>query len=251
MGNCKKRTSRGLLYGLILLLLASPTWAATLKISGADNVDDAKVAGGAGQNRNYGGATTITVTSTPSFVRVKNLSSLLPTNAKILSCVLSLYCTVNTADDTIYFYRVFKPWVEGDEDNVDNDDGDITWLDWASDEFEWGTGPCACAGDDGVDNSQDGTCDQPGRDRKATEEGFTFVDAVDTWYEFNVSAALAQAWYDGTAVENGLLLLGGRMPLGAGDNTFASTENETVENRPFWTITYRISRKARILKITQ
>lgn len=222
---------------LLILLLAGQGWALTLKIEGTTNVEDAHIQGGLNANKNYGGAATGSVKSTgPThfLIRVQNLSSLLPANATITAFVCSAYCTDNTEDATIAAYRNFKPWVEGDEDGVDDDDGDVTYNDWASDEFEWGTAGCACANDDGVDNNQDGTCDASGRDRKATAEDTENVTTVNTWYAWSVTAALAQGWYDGTINEEGIIL-----PYAtAGNNTFATTENATAANRPFWTITY-------------
>lgn len=220
----------------LILLLTGTAGALTLKIDGTTNVEDAKIMSGADADKNYGSTVTGLVSSTSSFlIRVQNLSSLLPANATISSCVCSLYCTTNTADGNIYTYRIFKPWVEGDENGVDDNDGDVTWNDWASDADEWGTAGCACANDDGVDNSQDGTCDASGRDRKATAEGQTYVGTVNTWYGFHVSAGLAQDWYDGDANEEGIILHYGT----TSDNIFNSTE--AISNKPFWTITYTVS----------
>lgn len=227
---------------LILLLAVSLAGADVIQIKGTDNVDDAKLAAVAGSNRNYGVTTTLAVNTTINYMvnRVKNLSSLLPANATISSCICSLYCVTNSIDDTIYTDRVFKPWVEGDEDGTDNDDGDVTYNDWTSDANEWGTEGCLCADDNGVDNNaDDGDCEAALADRKTTPESKTFVSTVDTWYGFSVSSALAQAWYNGTATENGVILIGNHLTNGS--NTFASSEYTTDTSKvPFWTITYTI-----------
>lgn len=223
------------LFCILILFVASTGWGLTLKIEGTTNVEDAYLQSLLEADNNYGGAVTGKVIATTNFlIRVQNLSSLLPANATITACVCSLYCTTNTADGDVMAYRMVKPWVEGDEDGVNDDDGDVTWNDWASDEFEWGTAGAACANDDAVDNNQDGTCDASGRDRKATAEDTEEVTTVNTWYAWSVSADLAQNWYGEIINEEGILLVSD----GTSSNQFASTENLTVANRPFWTITY-------------
>ena len=236
-----KKTTVTIILSLLFILAGILTTGLSfadevLKISGTTDVEDASMRSNLPDN-NYGAMTTLTVSAIfNSVIRVKNLSSLLPANATITACVCSLYCTTSSLEANISAYRVFKPWVEGDEIGTNNDDGDVTGNDWASDANEWGTAVCMCAGDDGVDNTQDGTCNAAGRDRKATAEAAaTNVTTGSTWYAWSVTTALAQGWYDGTIEENGIALIYETI----GNNAFASTEYITDGTKvPFWTITY-------------
>lgn len=211
---------------VLLLLSVTPLFsvqAEQLIIKGTTNVEDANIRSNAA-NTNYGTLTTISVASIfNTLIRVKNLSTLLPANATITSAVCSLYCTTNTTDGYVYAYRVLKPYTGAG----------VTWNDWVTTDFEWTTVGCNDAADS-VDNSGDGV--RP--DRWVTPESDSVnVTTVDTWYAFSVSAALAQAWYAGTAVENGILL---KSSWATPANTFASSEYTTDATKiPFWTITYK------------
>jgi len=196
-------------------------------IDGTTNVEDGRIYSGAADN-NYGGGVNMSVQSTQSsLIRVKNVATELGVGATISACVCSIYCYNNSTDDNISAFSIFKPWVEGDEDGVDDDDGDFTWNDWASDADEWTTAGCNSADDGGSDNSGDGT----GADRKETAEDTENVTETLTWYAWNMSAALAQAWYAGTKNEEGVVL-----QYSSGGNWFRTTEN--ASEQPFWVFTY-------------
>jgi len=220
--------------------LLSTGRAATKVIDGTTNVEDAMIASIEPEN-NYGGRFDWALDGDAEYralIRVKNVATELGVGATITACTLSAYCYQEGGDEnSITAYQVLKPYVEGDEDGVDNDDGDVTWVDWASDANEWTTAGCECANDDGVDNSaDDGVCDvAERRDRKATGEDTQGVNEVG-WYHWDISTALAQGWYDGTIAENGIIL------INANNNgkNFYSTENEIGEppKNPYWTFTY-------------
>lgn len=205
----------------------------TSSITGTTNVEDAVFSVGAADS-NYGAATTFIVRSgavdTKSAIKVNSLDSILGPGVTISAASVYAYCTSNDVDGNISAYRLLKPWVEGDENGVDNDDGDITWNDWASDGSEWGTAGALNASDAGTDNSGDGT----GYDTLATAESTTNVTTVSTWYSWSVSAALAQGWYDGTFNENGVLL-----NSASTRNTFNSAEN--TSNPAYWSFTYTVA----------
>lgn len=201
----------------------------TKTIEGTTNVEDANL-NSYWNDKNYGADPDISVDFDGigiGIIRVKNVASEIGANATISACVCSLYCWYYGGEDAISVYSVFKPWVEGDEDGVDNDDGDVTWNDWASDANEWTTGGCNSADDGGSDNSGDGT----GADRKETAEDTETINAVG-WFAWDITAALAQAWYDETKNEEGISMIGSSGP----SNKFRSTEYGS--NQPFWVITY-------------
>lgn len=222
----------------LLFLLPALAFAETKKIEGTTNVEDAMCVAAAPEN-NFGARENFIIRSTTAIyalIRVKNVASELGAGATITGCVCSLYCYTNTADGDYGAYRTFKPWVEGDEDGVDNDDGDVTYIDFQSDALEWTIGISACMNDDGVDNSFDnGSCDAPEkRNHKATAEDTETVNAVG-WYAWNISTDLAQGWYDGTINEEGIILIHSGTP----DNTFYSTEYTTDPSLcPFFVFTY-------------
>jgi hypothetical protein len=195
-------------------------------IDGETNLEDAYLKGSE-PDKNYGSYGSFYFYPARSTVsRVKNVASELGENATITACTFNAYCIVHTSTSSASAYRVFKPWVEGDESGVDNDDGDVTWNDWASDANEWTTAGCNSADDGGSDNSGDGT----GADRKATAEDVVSVTTAATWYQWDISTTLAQAWYDGTANENGVVL------IGDGNTQFDATEHPLEQ--PYWVFTY-------------
>lgn len=203
----------------------------TKTIDGTTNVEDAYLDSDLPDN-NWGGTTVLWVHSSKiyvSLIRVKNVASELGVGATVTGAVCSLHCNYyGGGGNLISAYSVFKPWVEGDENGVDDDDGDVTYNDWASDEYEWTTAGCGSADDGGSDNSGDGT----GADRKATAEDTETVDAEDIWFGWDVSSALVQSWYDETKNEEGILLVSD----GAQYDSFISTEG--ASNQPFWVFTY-------------
>lgn len=202
-------------------------------IDGTTNVEDACLKEGFYGEYNFGGSTEFTVEEATNeksaLIRVKNVSTELGAGATISACTLSCYVSFNNDDGDIGAFRVFKPWVEGDENGVDDDDGDATFVDWASDANEWGTAGCNSVNDAGSDNNTDGG----GDDRKETAEDVVDVTTATTWYFWDISSTLAQAWYDGTANENGVLLWHGSSGT---ENVFHSTEE--VSFQPYWKFYY-------------
>jgi hypothetical protein len=177
-----------------------------------------------------------------SFIRIKNLSSLLPAHVTITSCICSVYCCLNNINGTFLIYRDLKPWDEGNLIEADPGEGEgCTWNDWSADSKEWTTEGASCADDDGIDNIvDDGDCDaSTNRDRKVTAEDTIIITAANTWYDFNISPSLAQGWYEGTISENGVILV----PTTGFDLdvAFHSTEyTVNVTKQLFWTITYTV-----------
>lgn len=230
----------------------------TKNIEGAANVEDAELESNY-PDHNTGAAVEIFVqqeaTAFSIVIRVLNVSTELGADVTISACRLAVYNEYNYTDGNIGAYRIFKPWVQGDELWQDNDDGDVTYNDWASDANEWTTEGCLCANDDGVDNNVDGgACDaSSNRDRKATEEDMVDVTTSTTWYFWDIASALAQAWYAGTANENGVLLY--HVDSGT-KNKFSSIENAESGEWPYWEFTYTTGapaagRRERVAKLYQ
>lgn len=223
-------------FSFFLVLLFIPwlycpslSWAGDttyVTIKGTDNISDAYI-NSSDPDMNYSPEVDLRVSSTcNAIISISGLAGFLPANAIINSCICNLYCTVNTTDGNISACQIFKPW----------DDEAVTWNSW-DDRNIWGTAGCQCAGDDGVDNSQDNHCDEHDRDRKATAEATVNITTANTWYGFTISNALAQDWYNQTAGENGILL-----DYVSGSNAFASSEYTTDTTKiPFVTIGYSIN----------
>lgn len=228
-----------MLICLIFGVLCETVKADVAQLKGTTNTEDAWIRSGAYADNNYGGDYELEIDGDATkyfLLRPKNIASVLGAGATITGCICSLYChtEVGGAND-VYIYRVFRPWVEGDENGVDDDDGDVTWNDWASDASEWTTAGVGCANDDGVDNSaDDGACDDASRrDRKATAEDNTSVDAT-AWYSWTIPTELAQAWYDGTANEEGILF----RTTGTNWKLFYSSEYGISSYHPRFFFTY-------------
>lgn len=222
---------RLLIYMLGCLFYISAN-AETAKIEGTTNVEDAQIEEST-PDRNYGGETLFRVNPAiewASLIRVKNLATIIGAGATITNAVCSVYCEGYNNDMTISAYSVFKPWNEGTS-QVTCVSNFVSWNDWDCTVLEWTTAGCNNADDAGSDNSGDGI----NADRKATAESSINVTAIG-WYVFDISNALAQAWYDGTKNEEGLLLKGSTGPIF--NNTFSSTESATASQRPFFVFTY-------------
>jgi len=222
---------RALFFLLFLLILCGQVSADTKTISGTTNLDDTWMQSGF-PNINRG--TDDHLIASPNYktlIRVKNVASELGVGATNITAVCSMFCYYEDGD-TVKIYRTLKPWEEGIQDGEDCVDSGATWNDWNCDEKEWTTEGCACANDDGVDNSADGgACDDASRrDRKATAECQVLVNATG-WWAFTISPELAQGWYDGTMLENGLFLAGTTI-----STYFRSTEYGS--NQPFFVFTY-------------
>ncbi len=212
-------------------------------ISGATNVDDALIYSSAGDG-NFGGRADIVIGRfggaglSKGLVRYRNIASEVGSNKVIDNAEMYLNCFseyVSTNYD-VNAYRAFKPWVEGNENGANDNDGDVTNNDWSSDTYEWGTTGADCAGDDGVDNSQDGTCNSAGRDRNATAEDTTSITVCsNTWHSWNITD-LVRCWYSGDCDENGVIMINANAATANSGKTFRSTESGT--NTPYLNITY-------------
>ena len=208
----------------------------TKTIEGTTNVEDAALSGTT-PDANYGGRTTLLYngSNVTSLVRVLNVATELGAGATITDCSLYVYNTVGATSAVYGVLQVFKPWVEGDEDGTDDDDGDVTYNDWASDANEWTTEGVLCEGDDGSDNTQDNSaCNAARRDRKSTAESTVDIDATNTLFAWDISNTLAQAWYDATTNENGVLI----KYVSGSTELKQATSTEGASNQPHWVFTF-------------
>lgn len=237
---------RIILFSILLLAFGfSVSFGVTKKISGTTNVEDAEIYLWEYPS-NFGGTNYLIVShlwgSEPSneektLIRVKNVASELGAGATNITAVCSLYSSgTDTPLDTIYAYRVFKPWREGTSDAwpCTVTAGGVTYDDWDCIDYEWGTAGCDNASDAGSDNSGDGT----DYDRKVTPEGAGVVITQGwqyKWYSWSISTELATGWYNGTIDENGIILIG---RIEDSYTHFRSTEHATASQRPFFVFTY-------------
>lgn len=215
----------------VVLLLAGSVFGDTKKIEGTTNIDDAQIIDNA-PDLKLGDAVTTGLREITQdhriVIRVKNVATELGAGATITNAVCSVFCEVFAGNQTISAYSIFKPWIEND----------VTYNDWVNPASEWTTAGCDCAGDGGSDNSQDGgTCDDSGRDRKATAESATAYTGAG-WVTIDISNALAQSWYDGTKNEEGIILI--HTAGNANQNTFTSAESSNTE-KPFFVFTFTVA----------
>ena len=201
------------------------------KIEGTTNVEDTWLFS-SNATFNYGGDINFSVSSNRTMlIRFLNLDTEIGVGATITGAVCSIYCETNVINGTVSAYSNFKPWLEGTQEGASCVNPGCSWNHWdCGNAKNWGTSGAGCANNDGVDNSQDGTCDATGRDIKATAEDVNTVNATG-WWIWDISTELAQAWYDGTKNEEGIALTA---PDGA--NVFTSTEG--ASNQPFAVFIY-------------
>ncbi len=209
----------------------------TKVIEGTTNVEDASLVQ-SGADNNYGGFADMLhrfgSTDWYPIIRPLNIASEIGAGATVTAAVCSLYLNTYSSGGTATALRCVKPWVEGDESGVDDDDGDVTYNDWASDANEWTTEGALCVGD-GVDNSQDNSaCNASRRDKWSTEED-NFTITGTGWYELNMTDSLYLNWYDGDWNENGIIIVG----TVDTDQRFSSTEKGS--NEPFWVFTFTVA----------
>lgn len=200
------------------------------------SIEDTYISENSPEN-NYGGGAGIIIGNTANrrtgLIRVSVSSDSLGIGATVNACTLFMYVSTLSEGGTAPIYRVFKPWVEGDENGTDNNDGDATWSDWASDASEWGTAGCNNANDGGDDNNSDGS----GFDRKSAYESTVTLDSASVWRKWAISAALAQNWYDGDDNDNGVSIEG-KFGTGGARAILASTNSAGTTSDPYFVFTY-------------
>lgn len=164
----------------------------------------------------------------PSVIRVKDIESFIPAGATIIDAGLMLKAETVTGSHNVSLYQCFKSgWTEAG----------VTYNDWITADYEWSTAGCGCVGDDGSPNYQDGgACATATRDRKNTAESTVVVNASNTWFDFAISNALAQAWLDGTVSDSGGVYLDGDTDANI---PYCSSEHGTTANRPYFYFTYQ------------
>lgn len=175
-------------------------------------------------------------------IRMVNLPELLKYGKVIISC--NLHVCLSAADGlsgekTVGVLRVFKPWIEGNLDGQDPEEGEgSTFNDWSADSMEWAIPGCHNQDDNGVDNEGDGA----GADCKATPESTVTVPQTSAfpWISqgfrtWSISPELVTGWYSGEYQNNGLIMKtiapwGWVHPLTA--------EAYNIGQRPFFEIEY-------------
>jgi hypothetical protein len=146
--------------------------------------------------------------------RCWDVSGQLPANADISACSMIVSVGTVTTGGNVAIYRIFKPWVEGDDVGINVSDSGITWNNWNGNYVRtcignyWADAGAACARADGEDNnygwSTAMTCEDTTADTDSPYEDIVNVTGVGRT-AFEISVTLAQGWYDGTYNENGVL----------------------------------------------
>ena len=171
--------------------------------------------------------------------RAVGVATALGVGATISACYLRFKVETNWTGGTVTAYPVLKPWIEGISGALADGTGagcNGSRFDNAASK-EWNGWGASCANDDGVYNSVDGdgaTCtSSTHRDRKATAAGTTSsYSATDD--SISISTTLAQAWYAGTANEEGVQII----PSASHDQNWYTDDNGTAGNRPHWHFVY-------------
>jgi hypothetical protein len=161
---------------------------------------------------NYGAAVTFEVGKKPNRTRravMKFDLSTIPAGAILESATLTLTRTGGDANTlTFSAHEVTQAWVEAN----------TTW-----------------------NNRQTGTAWTPsvGGTFKPTAISTTTVPGTNGAYNWNL-LSMVQSWFNGTAVNNGILIKQANESLVDKKHVFASSENGTAASRPKLTITYKL-----------
>lgn len=140
--------------------------------------------------------------------------SAIPASAHIDSATISLYAKLVSGSAEVGAYRVTAPWIEGSCGSGGSCIADgATWL--TSDGLTaWAT---------------------PGGEYMGSSESVTVVDASESWFTWDVTAAAAQ-WHSGATPNYGLLL---KVASGTGfDASMQSSDSPDASARPKLTISY-------------
>lgn len=192
---------------------------------------------------------------TIALVRCVGVAAALGSDATVNSCSLHLPISSVDINGTIHMFRLFKYFIEGTETNDRPDpDSGATWnmfqgfsfrlglagYQWAEDDA--GDGP-DCDHDDGVDNVIDnGTCVAARADRTFLSMSNIIVNATG-WWKLEVTTSLAQNWYNGDAVENGVLLQPSVVSVKM-NSSEATGDINGEPDKPFFRFRYEIAEAA-------
>ena len=226
---------KALLLACVVLISAGRTVSQinTREFKGTSETDDVKLSSYSA-DKNYGIQEDLYFRGDKinTLIRCCDIRNTLGTGKEVTVCSLYIYISSMSSSVNLSAYRVFKNWIEGDENGVDNDDGDATWNDWQSDAYEWHSAGCEYADDAGYDNNGDGA----GADRKATAEytkALTYPDDQNGYVAFDLTS-ICQDWYNETIENNGVLL-----KSDTDVNTVASSSENIGEDRqPYFVIKY-------------
>ncbi len=156
----------------------------------------------------------------------------LPAGVNILDARLRCYCYErdSSTPTEIGAYRLVKHWVEGTRQTWGQQQGAACWSAAQLGVLPW-SAPGAGAASDTAQNND------PNNDRFATPEDIAVVSAINTWYEWDLTTAVAQ-WVSG-AWENEGILLKAVLESANSRRAFYSSENVLDQTlRPTLVVTY-------------
>ena len=187
---------------------------------------------GGGNDNNYGADNTVDIDNTNMhcFLKITSVAATLGANQDVDSAFCSLYVAVGN-ENTIEFFRVFKPWNEGNLNGTVPNPGDnfLTWDECNADGGGgWTMVGCESANDGGSDNA----CNGSDADRKATAEASVAMTGDNgVWYRADFTTIVG-LWYATTANENGVVGIG----TGGGDILLRPSDYTTASQRTHWIV---------------
>jgi len=190
---------------------------------GYSGCTDARLVSGDDANKNWGASIYHTVGrwSSGNIERspLRFDISGIPAGSTINSATAYAYCVGiwNNGGDAVSAYMILKDWGEGNNDGVQADAGECCWNYAKYTSSAW-TG-----------------CANNGTDAEAGAQDSATVSATSTWYDWDVSNAVAD-WQGGTA--NYGLVFKGNEANDQHKQGFASKEDGTTSHRPKLTIDY-------------
>jgi hypothetical protein len=212
---------------------------ATTNITGAD-IEDTRL-GGLSTNRDiaFGATPTITVRKVTNrlahaLVRATDIAGNLGVDQLITDTDLYIYVDTEWTSTIVRVYALFKYWIEGDDDSLNNNDGDATWNDWASDNSEWGT-----AGASNLTASVVSSNTGDGSGVDAYSGTMAQVSLAVGMRTISLDGApeddVANRWYDGTNTEDGYII---RISSNNDSSLFRSVEYTGTSSDPYYVFTH-------------
>jgi len=208
--------------------------AATGRIEDADMQDY--------PNRNSGSSTSLTLYDTGAnqwraLMRLKDLHNSIGYSKNITSMGCSLYVWLDFSsdgEDTVFFYRCTKPWVEGSGTKTEADSNSITPDMWDkvinTDGLAWGNTRATLRDNSATENSGDGT----GYDATATAFDTILIDGTDGyWIEIDIDTAIANDAYN-TDGEFSFVIEKSTQEANEEVIYFYSTEGSVATKPRFW-----------------
>jgi len=163
-----------------------------------------------GPTYNYGSSTSISIKNNlerRALVKFTAIEDSIGTGQNIIEWIVRIHSLTLVSGGYVGVYETLKPWFEGTSSGA-AENGATCYDEWyyhtddGTDSL-WQSGGADSTSDTRPQNRADGT----DADRRATAMDSVDVNASDSYFNLNVDTALANAWYNGTKSNFGVILI--------------------------------------------